>query len=182
MMCIDRLATGDYGGAPESASEWSAVFVKRNHVSEFRYSIATHPLVVITCPARFEVDQIKTVLANYQREVLEARKTFVLVVDATHVVELPNALARRAITEWIVPVEDLGARYMLGMAMATPNVLVRGAMTAITWIAPAKVPMVYPPTMRDAVQWGLAQLEAARIPLTPELVRYAASFDVRPRA
>jgi hypothetical protein len=145
-------------------------------VTDLRYSTAYSPLVLITCPARFEADSTRRVLDAYTREVLHARKTIVLVVDATVISELPSAGVRKAITDWIVPVEELGARYMLGMAMATSNVLARGAMTAINWVVPPKVPMTFVATMREAVSWGVERLSAASIPITPELTRYAESL------
>lgn len=145
-------------------------------MDEFRYSTAHFPLVIVTCPARFEATNVKTVLDAYSNEVFEGRRKFVLVVDALGIKELPSALVRRAITDWMQRVESIGQRYTLGMAMATPSAIVRGAMTAVNWVVPPKIPMSYEPTMAAAVDWAIARLESANEHVPAAVRAYRASL------
>jgi hypothetical protein len=145
-------------------------------VTEFRYSTSLSPLVLVTCPAHFEVASVKSVLDAYTTEVIEARRPFTLVVDATPISELPTAIVRRAITDWMKRVEVLGEQYMLGMAMVTSSSIVRGAMTAVNWIVPPRVPMTYEPTLEAAVKWSIERLEAGGVAASPALLAYRDSL------
>lgn len=145
----------------------------------FRYSTERFPLVVFTCPPRFDPDDTRETLNRYQREVLAARRTFALVVDATDVVELPNALVRRVITEWMKPVQELGEKQMVGMAMATPSALVRGAMTAINWVVPSRIPITFEATLADSTRWGLARLRERGVSVSDDVSRWSAALEAR---
>lgn len=141
-------------------------------LSEFRYSTSLFPLVFVTCNERLEADEVKAVLSSYEREVIRSGRKFALVVDATPVVELPSALVRRTIAEWMKGSEEIGKHAIVGMAIATSSVIVRSAMNAVSWAVPLKVPMVFEPTLEAAVAWSIERLEASGVGTTPSILAY----------
>lgn len=145
-------------------------------MSDFTYSTSLFPLVIMTCPSRFEAAEVKSVLERYNRDVFESRRKFAVVIDTMNVSELPTALVRRTITDWMKTSEDLGARYMQGMALASSSAIVRGAMTAVNWVVPPRVPMVYEASLEAAVTWAIAKLDETGVGSTPAMRAYRDSL------
>lgn len=145
-------------------------------MSSFRYSTEQFPLVIFSCPRELFADEVRDALRRYEREVLSQDRKFALIVDTTAVEVLPSALVRRTITEWMQPAEALGEKTIVSMAVATSSALIRGAMTAIQWVVPAKVPMTFEPTLAASATWSLSRLAENGVRVSPELERRVASF------
>jgi hypothetical protein len=136
-------------------------------VTDFRYSTELFPLVVMTCPAHFEPSDVSDVLEAYAADVIAARRTFTLVVDATPISELPTALVRRTITDWMKRMESVASPLMLGIALVTSSAIIRGAMTAVNWVVPPRVPMAYEPTLDAGIAWAITRLESRGLVTEP---------------
>lgn len=97
-------------------------------------------------------------LDEFIEKVVLRKSPFVSIVDARKMNRAPSAKVRRMIADWEAQHGDLGTRYNRGVAFVTESALIRGAMTALQWISPPKVPTVYEATMESARLWAGTRL------------------------
>jgi hypothetical protein len=93
-------------------------------------------------------------------------KRYAMVCDALKVTRPLDANGRREIGKWLLVNRKHLERYCVGSAIAFPSALVRGAMTALYWIAPSPMPMYYPATYEEAARWCVQRLEVAGEPVS----------------
>lgn len=132
------------------------------------------PMVITVLPEEVTEAALVPYFNSFLSSVLGKREKFVSVVDAMAVSHAPSARVRQRIAEWEDLHMDLGVQYNLGIAIATSSVLVRGAMTAIHWVVPPRVPTTFEPTVSDAVDWAVKRLEHEGIRLPPLVRAYGA--------
>lgn len=146
-------------------------------MDRFHFTTAYRPLVVVTCPARLTTEDTARFLDEYTRDVLDTKLPFVLVIDAMHVAEVPNAAVRRQISEWTTRVEHYGGHVVLGSTAAMRSAVVRGAMTAIHWIVPPKVEFTFHKTLAEAVDAATVMVERAKLPLGASVDAYRRELE-----
>lgn len=128
-----------------------------------RLSTQDWPFVVTTIVESMDETETTEYLTSFLDQVVNRRTPFVSIVDARRMTRAPSAKVRRMIADWEQANGDLGSRYNRGVAFVTESALIRGAMTALQWISPPRVPTVYEATMESARVWARTQLgEAAR--------------------
>jgi len=92
-------------------------------------------------------------------------KRYALACDALAVSRPLGAQGRSDIGKWLLANRKNLERYCVGSGIAFPSAFVRGAMTALYWIAPSPMPMYYPSTFEEAARWCVDRLEAAGEPV-----------------
>ena len=70
---------------------------------------------------------------------------------------------RATIAEWTKRIEPLVRSYSKGHAVVVDNALVRGAMTAVSWLHKTPVPEAFFTRYDEAVDWCIGQLEKSAI-------------------
>jgi len=123
-----------------------------------RFSTQDWPFVVTTIVETMEEAETTEYLDTFLAQVVGRRSPFVSIVDARKMTRAPTAKVRRMIADWETANGELGPRYNRGVAFVTDSALVRGAMTALQWISPPKVPTVYEATMEAALVWARTRL------------------------
>lgn len=107
----------------------------------------------------------------------QGRKT-VVVIDAS-VGMRPTPTQRKMQADWITEHKDLLAASCLGIAFVIPSPLVRGALTAIFWVAQMPIPHTVHGTLSAAIEWAGKQLAAVDVELpAPLRVHGAAALAV----
>ena len=64
---------------------------------------------------------------------------------------------------------ELAGEYHFGIAVLISNALIRGALKAVTWVAPIPVPVQPFGSIADADPWVREIFAAQRIPVTPPI-------------
>lgn len=85
-------------------------------------------------------------------EALWARKEKFLTITDTRRSAVGSARERQLIGDWMKAREELTNSYSLGSIIIVSSSIVRGAMTAINWIAQPKIPSHYVSTPREAAE------------------------------
>jgi hypothetical protein len=91
---------------------------------------------------------------------LARRETNVVIMDATQAGRTPPK-HRKMQSDWMKAHQDELARHSLGTAFVITSALVRGALTAILWVAPMASPHTVVGTLAEAEQWARDQLKRA---------------------
>lgn len=105
------------------------------------------------------------------------RKT-VVVIDASLGMR-PTPVQRKMQADWINEHRELLAATCLGVAFVIPSPLVRGALTAIFWIAQMPIPHTVHGTLASAIEWAGGRLAAVDVDLpAPLRVHGAAALAV----
>ena len=123
-----------------------------------RFSTQDWPFVVTTIIESMDEAETADYLAAFINDVVNRRAPFVSIVDARRMTSAPSAKVRRMIADWEQANGDRGSRYNRGVAFVTESALIRGAMTALHWISPPKVPTTYHATMELAKAWARERL------------------------
>jgi hypothetical protein len=98
------------------------------------------------------------------------RLRYVLLVDARGTSKPMQPLARVEITEWMKHNLTNTELWSVGASVVMASGLIRGALTALTWFAPQKVPMNYPASYAESLDWCVLRLEESAM-VVPAAVR-----------
>ena len=79
-------------------------------------------------------------------------------------------------------VEALYGHLVIGSAVVVGSSVVRGALTAINWIKPTRVPQVFTTTRMDALAHCLSWLEQEAVTVPSELRAYRMQLEHSPNA
>jgi hypothetical protein len=107
---------------------------------------------------------VEWLLAQYDR-ILAAGRPYTMLGNALKVTRPMDANNRRRVSDWMRANTPRLKQTCVGSAMVFQSALVRGAMTALQWVAPMPMPVTYPASMEVAASWCLKQLETARVPM-----------------
>jgi hypothetical protein len=119
------------------------------------------PIVVTTVEGELHEADLEVYLEDFMNRVVKQGHPFVSVVDATALTVVPNSRVRHRIGVWEVQNASLGERVNRGIAIVTQSSLVRGAMTAVNWMHPPRIPTVYEARLDVALQWARRILDEA---------------------
>lgn len=118
-------------------------------------------------------DQLAEMRANRARG-----KRNVVVIDASLGLR-PTPTQRKLQADWINEHRELLAASCLGIAFVIPSPLVRGALTAIFWVAQLPIPHTVHATLASAIDWAGGRLTAIDVELpAPLRVHGAAALAV----
>ena len=104
----------------------------------------------------------------------------VTLTDSSTVKAMPDATVRRFVAEQQSEVEALYGHLVIGSAVVVSSGIVRGALTAINWLKPTKVPQVFTTTRVDATIQCIRWLESERIVIPSALRGFRMKLDTEP--
>lgn len=130
-----------------------------------RLDVSQFPVVVTTLVDAMEEAELSSYLDDFLAKTVAKRQPFVSIVDATQLHAMPSARARRTIADWENRHAEEGSRYNLGVAVISESALIRGAMTALQWLSPPRVPTVFVPTMEKAYAFAGERLATVGVRL-----------------
>ena len=114
-------------------------------------------------PAGFEY-----FIARYTAFV-ERRTPFATILDSRGLSTAITAQQRKRLTEWFEVTGPLAAEVHFGIAVLMSNAIIRGALKAVTWVAPIPVPIMPFASVADSAPWIRATFVEQRIPVTPAM-------------
>jgi hypothetical protein len=145
-------------------------------VALFEFDERLSPLVLVTTPAAFEDEAFEQAFRDFEG-LFVRRARYALVIDTTAVVHVPSAKQRRRISEWEKAHVDETRRWNVATAMVVSSSVVRGVLTALSWIVPDETPRTNVAKRHEAIEWCCAHLEAAGIVLPAVLQAHRRGGD-----
>lgn len=82
-----------------------------------------------------------------------------------------SAVQRRMYADWINESGELLSGCLVGAAFVMPSIVVRGALTAVFWVARLSAPHTVHNTLEGALEWALDLARREDIPLSVTLER-----------
>ncbi len=139
----------------------------------FEIDESAFPLVFINVSEGAEVAQLEEFFAAYER-MLARNQPFANVTDVSRVRARPNALVRQRLAEWTRSIEPRVVRLSKGDARVVDNALIRGAMTAISWLHQHPVKQEWFSNREEATAWAIQRLEEAGVSIPAAVQRRVA--------
>ncbi len=116
--------------------------------SRIDVDISAWPVVLIT--PRGEASDAQYMEMFRTIEDLWRRKEKFLAITDTRFTSVGSARQRQLIGDWMKKHESLTNQYSLGSIIILSSAIVRGALTAINWIAQPRTPSIYVATPEEA--------------------------------
>jgi hypothetical protein len=131
------------------------------------------PIVVMDCGAFRDTDAdlqaALDCLQQIMRECARTREKCVQITDLSGVHRMPTAIQRKIAGDWVKSTVELQKATSLGGANVTPSSIMRGIVTAISWIQKPPTPVKYFATRGEATLQALKWLEEGNVLLSPAL-------------
>lgn len=108
------------------------------------------PIVVTTLVGTFDETAAEAYLADFVARVLDRHSPFVSIVDTRGANMAPSAKVRRRVAEWEATYGDVGVKYNRCVVYVSDSAIMRGAMTALHWLSPPRVPTFTEATLEEA--------------------------------
>jgi len=138
-----------------------------NHQFGLTFDDAAWPLLYVRFPSKpLSDDGFEFFIARYT-EYVERRILFATILDSRGLSTAITAHQRKRLTEWFQVTGPLAGEVHFGIACLFSNALIRGALKAVTWVAPVPVPIQPFASIADAAPWVRGQFEAFDVPVTP---------------
>lgn len=102
-------------------------------------------------------------------EMVERRSPFATILDSRGLSTAITAQQRRRLTQWFEVTGPLAGEHHFGIAVLMSNAIIRGALKAVTWVAPIPVPIMPFASVSDSASWIRAIFTEQRIPITPAI-------------
>ena len=132
------------------------------------FSLAFWPVVLMTLNGSLSADDVDEMSKGFD-EAFGRKSTHVNIIDARGVHDRPDALVRKKMAELVARTGEESKRWSLGTVIVVDNALLRSAITAIHWIAPASVPVVAAATLEEAVEQCSKWLAANKVAFDSDL-------------
>jgi hypothetical protein len=94
-------------------------------------------------------------------ELFAGQRRYTLLLDSSRLSHAPSAQARRDIADWQNAHAANTARWCLGASIYISSSMIRGALTAMNWLAPQVVPFDYPSSLADGLDQCVTRLDEA---------------------
>lgn len=138
-----------------------------NHQFGLTFDDAAWPLLYVRFPSKpLSDDGFEFFITRYT-EYVERRILFATILDSRGLSTAITAHQRKRLTEWFQVTGPLAAEVHFGIACLFSNALIRGALKAVTWVAPIPVPIQPFASIAEAAPWVRGQFEAFGVPVTP---------------
>lgn len=121
----------------------------------FEVDTSQFPLVRLSLRGPVTLPIARAMTAALDERVFQRKKPYRLLIDANGM-EVPNAEVRRHFVDFSTANSVLVTRLCQGEAYVIPSPLVRGALTAVMWLAPFKHPHKVFGTMEEGEAWLMA--------------------------
>jgi hypothetical protein len=132
---------------------------------QIEYDESRWPLVVVHFPESFSHEdwmaQVRNLGASVDRAVRE-RVRYAIIVDAARVGSPPSALQRKAASDFNRDRYDDLKKHLVGWASVITSPILRGAITAMTWLQPTPFPQRVFGTIEAAEEWAQGQIAQSK--------------------
>jgi hypothetical protein len=132
------------------------------------------PLVVVTMFSEQDLGDLRALFGAFEQLARDDQR-YALIIDLANVRKLADTEARQYIADWCAANREVTQRVNVGSALVAATPLVRGALTALTWLTPFGVPMHHCASLASASTFCSERLRAAGIELTPRARRFCQS-------
>jgi hypothetical protein len=102
------------------------------------------------------------VLGQYE-QLFAQRQRYALLVDASRLTQSIEPKTRRIVTDWIDRHQADSLKWNVGTSVVMHSGLIRGAFTAMMWFTRPAVPLEFPATYAEALDWSVARLDDASL-------------------
>jgi hypothetical protein len=126
------------------------------------------PIVIVGIPRALDAPAVESLLAGFDK-VLTRQAKFAAVVDTTLLTQMPTALERGHIGEYMKARTMAEATFNMGNAVVLTNPLPRVVLMAINWIRRPLTPQHFASTRVEAVEWCRDRLVKSGVDITGEL-------------
>lgn len=127
------------------------------------------PLLYVRFPSKpLSDDGFEHFISRYT-DLVERRLPFATILDSRGLSTAITAQQRRRLTEWFEVTGPLAGEHHFGIAVLMSNAIIRGALKAVTWVAPIPVPIKPFGSISDAAPWIRTILTEQHIPVTPSI-------------
>jgi hypothetical protein len=121
--------------------------------------LLTHaPVYVMRFPADPDNDTLDALCAARERWAKFAAHPCAWVADMSQLRAMPSAHQRRVFADHLTRFAPHDVAWNHGSAIVAPNPIVKGALTAVFWMAPPKFPNQVFSSFDDALAWATARL------------------------
>jgi len=100
---------------------------------------------------------------------VERRVPFATILDSRGLSTAITAQQRKRLSEWFEVTGPLAGEHHFGIAVLMSNAIIRGALKAVTWVAPIPVPIMPFASVSDSASWIRAIFSEQGIPVTPAI-------------
>jgi hypothetical protein len=100
---------------------------------------------------------------------VERRVPFATILDSRGLSTAITAQQRKRLSQWFEVTGPLAGEHHFGIAVLMSNAIIRGALKAVTWVAPIPVPIMPFASVSDSAPWIRAIFAEQRIPVTPAI-------------
>ncbi len=127
------------------------------------------PLAYVRFPSKpLSTEGFEYFIMRYT-QMVERRVRFATILDSRGLSTAINAQQRKRLGEWFEVTGPLAGEYHFGIAVLMSNAIIRGALKAVTWVAPIPVPIMPFASIADSAPWIRAIFAEQRLPVTPAI-------------
>jgi hypothetical protein len=146
--------------------------------SGFEFHDDLLPIALLTTTRTLTYEDAAEIF-DYYKSLCSRRIKFVAVSDVRAAKEMPDARTRKEFGEQAARFEAQSRLWSRGSVVVVGSELIRGALTAIQWIARPATPMTYFSDMGAAIDWAVAQLERDGAEITPAITAFRRKLGSR---
>jgi hypothetical protein len=130
---------------------------------------AAWPLLYVRFPSKPLSDEGFEYFIERYTAAVERRIRFATILDSRGLSTAMTARQRKRLTEWFEVTGELASEVHFGIAVLIGSAVVRGALRAVTWVAPIPVPVKPFGSISDSEPWLREVFAEQRIPITPAM-------------
>jgi hypothetical protein len=123
------------------------------------------PLLYVRFPSKPLSDEGFEYFISRYTDMVERRMPFATILDSRGLSTAITAQQRKRLTEWFEVTGPLAGEYHFGIAVLMSNAIIRGALKAVTWLAPIPVPIKPFGSIAESAPWIRAIFTEQRIPI-----------------
>jgi hypothetical protein len=130
---------------------------------------AAWPLLYVRFPSKPLSDEGMEYFIERYTVAVERKAAFATILDSRGLTSAMPAHQRKRLTEWFEVTGELASQVHFGIAVLIGSAVVRGALKAVTWVAPIPVPVKAFGSIADSESWIREICAERRIPITPAM-------------
>ncbi len=127
------------------------------------------PLLYVRFPSKPLSDEGFEYFITRYTDYVERRVPFATILDSRGLSTAITAQQRRRLTEWFEVTGPLAGEHHFGIAVLMSNAIIRGALRAVTWVAPIPVPIAPFASVADCAPWIREIFAEQQISVTPSM-------------
>lgn len=127
------------------------------------------PLLYVRFPSKPLSDEGFEYFISRYTDIVERRIPFATILDSRGLSTAITAQQRKRLTEWFEVTGPIAGEHHFGIAVLMSNAIIRGALKAVTWLAPIPVPIKPFGSVADSGPWIRAILSEQRLSVTPAM-------------